>query len=330
MGFIIFQSMDQADLTSTTPKMTTLPVQHKPWTKRLEKLLKNCAIVNTVPSQVRRLTHKMTGQNFTTDQIDNMCRKATEDKLLDGQYLLNPEKHASSASRILNHLEMKKDASYIALSQDPGSQLFRVSKNKGNATDKDIISIMKALDSLDGTGSQVEVDENVERAYLIREAMTLDDGKTLLLFVAWVTDDDLKFTTMFPEVISFDTTYGTNMERRPLIVGAGTCNNRMNFPVFSAFMPSECKWARMYCYEVAFPALLGKEFISWIKQINIDGERKIYEPLTKLSLEVNSPWYRVKHCICAYHMIDKLFKTKVSVNNKNKAFVEFAKRLVKT
>jgi hypothetical protein len=78
---------------------------------------------------------------------------------------------------------------------------LRVSKKKGKSTDKDIISIMKALDSLDGTFSQVEVDENVEEADLIREAMTLNDGKTLLLFVAWVTDDDLKFTTMFPEVI---------------------------------------------------------------------------------------------------------------------------------
>jgi hypothetical protein len=109
--------------------------------------------------------------------------------------------------------------------QDPGSQLFRVSKKKGKSTDKYIISIMKALGSLDGTLSQVEVEENVETVDLIREAMILDDGKTLLLFVAWVTYDDLKFTTMFPEVISFDTTYGTNVERRPLCVGAGTCNN---------------------------------------------------------------------------------------------------------
>jgi hypothetical protein len=76
--------------------------------------------------------------------------------------------------------------------------------------------------------------------------------------------------------------------------------------------------------------LLGKEVISRIKQINTDGDRKIYEPLAKLSLDVNSPWYGVKHCLCAYHMIGKLFKTKVYVNNKSKAFVEYAKRWVKT
>jgi hypothetical protein len=67
------------------------------------------------------------------------------------------------------------------LLQDPGSQLFRVSKKKGKSPDKDTISIIKAIDSLDGIVSHVEVDENVETADLIREAMTLDDGKTLLL-----------------------------------------------------------------------------------------------------------------------------------------------------
>jgi hypothetical protein len=70
------------------------------------RIIKNSAIVNTVPSQVRRLTHQTTGQNYTTDQITKMCRKATEDKLLDGQDILNPDKQSSSASIILNHLEM--------------------------------------------------------------------------------------------------------------------------------------------------------------------------------------------------------------------------------
>jgi hypothetical protein len=60
------------------------------------------------------------------------------------------------------------------------------------------------------------------------------------------------------------------------------------------------------------------------------GDRKVYEPLTKLSLDENSPWFVVKHCLCDYHMIYKLFKTKVSVNDKNKALLGYAKRWVNT
>jgi hypothetical protein len=59
--------------------------------------------------------------------------------MIDVQYLLNPEKQSSSVSRMLNHLEMKKDASYIALLQDPGSNLIRVAKKKVKYSDKRII-----------------------------------------------------------------------------------------------------------------------------------------------------------------------------------------------
>jgi hypothetical protein len=93
---------------------------------------------------------------------------------------------------------MKKGASYVTLLQDPDSKFFRVSKKKGKSSDKNIILIMKVLDKLDGTVSAVEVDENADYSDLIREAITLDDGKMLLLLlVAWVTDDDLKFTTIW-------------------------------------------------------------------------------------------------------------------------------------
>jgi hypothetical protein len=98
----------------------------------------------------------------------------------------------------------------------------------------------------------------------------------------------------------------------------------MNFTVFHTFMPSECEWVWMYCYEVALPALLRNEVIPRIKQINADGDIHIYDPLTKLSLDGNSPWYGVKNCLCAYHMIDKLFTAKASVNDKNKDFVKCA------
>jgi hypothetical protein len=40
--------------------------------------------------------------------------------------------------------------------------------------------------------------------------MTLDDSDAMLLFVAWVSDEDLRHIAVFPEVLSIDTTYGTN------------------------------------------------------------------------------------------------------------------------
>jgi hypothetical protein len=64
----------------------------------------------------------------------------------------------------------------------------------------------------------------------------------MLLFVAWGSDEYLRYITVFPEVLSIDTTYGTNREKRPLLVFAGTDNNSKNFTALRAFLPSECEW----------------------------------------------------------------------------------------
>jgi hypothetical protein len=77
-------------------------------------------------------------------------------------------------------------------------------------------------------------------------AMALDDSEATLLCVDWVSDEDLRHITMFPEVLSIDTSYRTNREKRPLLVFAGTDHNRKNFTAIRAFLPSECEWVFRY------------------------------------------------------------------------------------
>jgi hypothetical protein len=83
---------------------------------------------------------------------------------------------------------------------------------------------------------------NVTDEDLVKSAMKLDDSEAMLLFVAWGSDEDLRYITMFPEVLSIDTTYGTNREKRPLLVFSGTNNTRKNFTALCAFLPSEYEW----------------------------------------------------------------------------------------
>jgi hypothetical protein len=51
---------------------------------------------------------------------------------------------------------------------------------------------------------------NVTDEDLVKSAMKLDDSDAMLLFFAWGSDEDLRYITMFPEVLSIDTIYGTN------------------------------------------------------------------------------------------------------------------------
>jgi hypothetical protein len=41
----------------------------------------------------------------------------------------------------------------------------------------------------------------------VKSVMTLDDSDTIFLFVTWGSDEDLIHITLFPEVLSIDTTY---------------------------------------------------------------------------------------------------------------------------
>ena len=54
-----------------------------------------------------------------------------------------------------------------------------------------------------------------------RWGMLLDGGHAMLLGVVWSTDESIHLTTMFPYVVAIDTTYKTNIEKRPLFVAAG-------------------------------------------------------------------------------------------------------------
>jgi hypothetical protein len=67
-----------------------------------------------------------------------------------------------------------------------------------------------------------------------------------------------------------------------------------------------------------------------IHQINTDGDRQIYNPLTNYILDKNSPWFGCIHVLFNYHMVDKLFSTKVKITDSNRMLVEYCKKWVKT
>jgi hypothetical protein len=160
--------------------------------------------------------------------------------------------------------------------------------------------------------------------------MKLDDSDVMFLFVPWGSDEDLIYITKFPEVLSIDTIYGRNREQGTLLVFAGTDKNRKHFTALRAFLPSECEWVFHYVFEVAIPSLIGDATVERINQINTDGDRQIYNPLTNCILDKSSPWFGFIHVLCNCHMIDKLFSTKVKITDSNRMLVEYCKQYVNT
>jgi hypothetical protein len=76
--------------------------------------------------------------------------------------------------------------------------------------------------------------------------------------------------------------------------------------------------------------LIGEATVERINQINTDGDRQTYNPLTNCILDKTSPCFGCIHVLCNYHMIDKLFSTKVKITDSNIILVEYCKKWVKT
>jgi hypothetical protein len=78
---------------------------------------------------------------------------------------------------------------------------------------------------------------------------------------------------MYPEVISFDVTYGTNKEKRPLARDTVKNSNHKNIPFFNALLPSCASWVFRWIFHDVFPRLLSKTSISKLQLILVDKEQ---------------------------------------------------------
>jgi hypothetical protein len=299
-----------------------------------QKLIQNCSRVSATPSTAMRLAHLVTGEKYSNKQMEHIFEQARG--VVCSKDIIHPDK--TTTSNLLEVLDPMPNHSYLALIHDPKSELVCIKKTRvcskkpptGTKKGAQHLTLLTKLNGKKPSTKHVPCTVNVTDEDLVKSAMKLDDSDAMLLFVAWGSDEYLRYITMFPKVLSINTTYGTNREMRPLLVFAGTNNNRKNFTALRAFLPSECEWVFHYAFEVAIPSLIGEATVERINQINTGGDRKTYNPLTNCILDKSSLWFGCIHVLCNYHMIDKLFSTKVKITDINRMLVEYCKQWVKT
>jgi hypothetical protein len=210
------------------------------------KLIQNCSKVAATPSTAMRLAHLTTGEKYSDKQMEHIFERARG--VVCGKDVIHPDK--TTASNLLEILDAMPNHSYLALLHDPKTELLRVKKTrvcrkkapKGTKKGAQHLTLLTKVNGEIPSTTHVPCTVNVTDEDLVKSAMKLDDSEAMLLFVAWGSAEDLRYIPMFPEVLSIDTTYGTNREKRPLLVFAGTDNNRKNFTALRAFLPSECEW----------------------------------------------------------------------------------------
>ena len=137
----------------------------------------------------------------------------------------------------------------------------------------------------------------------------LQVGQRILLAVAWCRTDEKRLFELFPEVLMFDVTFGTNYEHRPLGMTASPDGDMNVFTPVRAFLPSECSWVFDWVFRTAFPTLLGKESLKRTQLVMSDGDKQIYNAFDGCQQEL---YPNAKHGLCAYHLVSKQLHERMS------------------
>ena len=96
------------------------------------------------------------------------------------------------------------------------------------------------IKSKERPSKQSTVDKNIGTSTYeeIKEALKLSGTPDILLACAWMTDEELRYLQMFPEVWYVDVTSQTNNEKRQLLVLAGKDCMKRGFTGIRVFLPS--------------------------------------------------------------------------------------------
>jgi hypothetical protein len=170
------------------------------------------------------------GRNFLPKKLAWISKKA----ILPSSHLTAD---ASSADKLLEYLNSQDDITWITLMDKRGIiGGLVVTTNKGQpkgASSK----LTRTEKMLEDTAMLQEFSGDA-----IRKELQLTDSQSILLVGAWISDDERRLASMFPEVLFMDVTSQTNNEKRDLFMVAGKDSHGRGFTATCIFLPSEQKW----------------------------------------------------------------------------------------
>jgi len=129
-----------------------------------------------------------------------------------------------------------------------------------------------------------------------------EEGKKVLMAVAWTTDMQSVMFVRFPEVVAADTTAQTNQEKRPLFLLAALTADNKTFSALSALLPSLGRWVFDWLFRYAIPTLLPTEALARVNLLLTDGDEKEFGSFIEL-IEQHYP--NAMHGLCIWHLLDR-------------------------
>ena len=277
--------------------------------------------VHSKSNLVSKLLQVRTGDLYSSQQIEYLRQKQNSLQELADSI---DDRSQSSAEKLLDTLKATEDVSFVALFHDPGSSLladrnpgFQVNhmkKRKEKTTKSHFWSTQKRIDSdrvvtesiPENVYNMALREESVLDAEGRREALSVSDSQAMLLAVIWITDEDKRVFSLYPEVMFVDTTFGTNNEKRPLFKIAACDANNKNFTVLNGYLPSVRQWVFHFVELYIVPLLIGPSVLKRNNHYICDDDSQMYEPVVHNSLN-DGVWQGTKQSLCMWHLVYQKF-----------------------
>jgi MULE transposase domain len=113
---------------------------------------------------------------------------------------------------------------------------------------------------------------------------------------------------MYPEVMGFDVTYGTNKEKRPLARGTIKTSSNKNVPIFNALLPSGASWVFHWIFHNAIPRLFAKESLAKLYLVLVDDDKHCNIQIDSARFLKKLP--NAKYRLCKWHKINRNYQIK--------------------
>jgi hypothetical protein len=195
------------------------------------------------------------------------------------------------AQRLIRSFSMMEDVSYVYITHTLNSGFVTHRKKRKDSkqsnsfsnTEADNLSIVEEPQTERRTLSyeQAGVTEMAMSAW--RNDLRINSNEILVAF-AFIHDEDLRLTRMFPEYIAADLTFGTNSQQRSLFISAGVDGNGKVFTSLRCFMPSQQLKAFQWIFNIAFASLIGEETMKNIHLFTSDQEYNLVQSVKSLTI----------------------------------------------
>lgn len=231
-----------------------------------------------------RLKHQTT---ISLQQVYKLKHDIVDDLIRN----LGEEPSNSAAERLIQVFKTYDDVSYIYVKHDINSGFVTYTKSRGTLQE---LSHQQQNDSGLATTS--------DEIALWRKDLKLGDNNQILVSFAWSHKEESRKMCMFPEFLAVDLTFGTNRQKRHLLVVSGVDGHNKSFTAFRCFMPAKSKIAYKWALHSALPFVVGQKAVDMVQCIASDGEKAIEQAMEESKQHVGGLPTKVRHRLDFYHL----------------------------